>query len=393
MRILICAVEAPLPPTNGFRLAVSSLLRELRRVHDVQVLALRMPEQSPTGEEGLWLLDPPPRSIATDARDALRALARRRPLRADRVASTLRAPLREQVTRFEPDVVHVTSGRLAGLGPDLRGRPSVLAALDAWHLNVEAQAQTTGRLRRTLLRDEARRVRRFEASAFGAFGRVVVVSDEDAGALRALNERLRVEVIPNGVDATVFARPPDAPTDPETIVFTGVMSYAPNVAAATFLAQEVLPLVRARRPGAQLAIVGRAPALDVQALAASEGVVVTGEVPDVRPWLLRATAYVCPMQSGTGIKNKLLEAMAAEAPCVATPLALQGLRVEPDVEVLVGTNAQELSDGVLDLLDDSELRRRLGRAGRRYVLEHHDWSAVARAYDRVYVAVREETAA
>jgi glycosyltransferase involved in cell wall biosynthesis len=169
-----------------------------------------------------------------------------------------------------------------------------------------------------------------------------------------------------------------------------VMSYPPNVTAATFLARDVLPLVRVRRPQARLAIVGRAPVAAVRALGAQEGVQITGEVADVRPWLFRARAYVCPMRSGTGIKNKLLEAMATEAPCVATPLALQGLRVTPGVEVLVGSDARELAERVVDLLADPPLGRRLARAARQYVLQHHDWSAVARAYERVYLAVRAE---
>jgi glycosyltransferase involved in cell wall biosynthesis len=386
MRILICAVEAPLPPVNGFRLMLAALTKELRSEHDVRVLAFVAPDQETVGshDPGLRLVPRPEAARLGDAAALVQALVRRRPLRADAMAALLARPLREELEAFDPDVVHVTSGRLAALGRALTGRRSVLGALDAWHLNVEARALVAAGARRRLLRGEAARVRRFEASEYRRFGRVVVVSEADRDALREVDPMLAVSVIPNGVDAGYFAPDPNAVRDSSRIVFTGVMSYAPNVLAADFLAREVFPLVRAARPGARLAIVGRAPAPRVRALAELGGVEVTGEVEDLRPWLAGSGVYVCPMISGTGIKNKLLEAMACAAGCVATPLALQGLRATAGRELLVGTTAQELADGLLRVLGDDECRERLGHAARRYVLREHDWGSVAHAYHDVY---------
>jgi polysaccharide biosynthesis protein PslH len=386
VRILICAVEAPLPPINGFRLMLGALLEEFRREHEVRVLALRAADQdADSRDEGQLRLVPRPETDRLgDAVALVHAFVRRRPLRADSMAAALAGPLREELEAFDADVVHVTSGRLASLGRSLTGRRSVLGALDAWHLNVEARALVAAGARRPLLRGEAARVRRFEASEYRRFGRVVVVSEADRDALREVDPTLPVSVIPNGVDARYFTPDPKAARDSSRIVFTGVMSYAPNVLAADFLAREVFPLVRAARPDARLAIVGRAPAPRVRALAELGGVEVTGEVEDLRPWLVGSGAYVCPMISGTGIKNKLLEAMACAAGCVVTPLALQGLRVTPGHELLVGTTAQQLADGVLRVLEDDACRERLGRAARRYVEHEHDWRSVARAYHDVY---------
>jgi polysaccharide biosynthesis protein PslH len=389
VRILICAVEAPLPPINGFRLMLGALTRELRRDHHVRVLALRAADQraGPSEHDELRLV-PRPTGALGDAGALVNGLFRGRPLKADALAASLASPLREELEEFKADVVHVTSGRLAALGRALAGRPSVLGALDAWHLNVEARAAVAEGLRRRLLRGEAVRVRKFEASEYRRFGRVVVVSAEDRAALRAVDPTLGVSVIPNGVDASYFAPDPSEPRDSSRVVFTGVMSYAPNVLAAEFLAQRVFPLVRRVRRDARLAIVGRAPAPRVRALEELDCVEVTGEVDDVRPWLRGSGAYACPMVSGTGIKNKLLEAMACGAACVATPLALQGLRVTAGREVVVGKTAKELADGLLGILADGESRDRLGQAARRYVVREHDWNAVARAYQAVYEGVR-----
>jgi glycosyltransferase involved in cell wall biosynthesis len=386
VRILICAVEAPLPPINGFRLMLGALTKELRSEHEVRVLAFQAADQEPpsSDESQLRLVPRPEADRLADAAAVLQALVRRRPLRADALAAALAGPLREELEDFDADIVHVTSGRLAALGRPLAGRRSVLGALDAWHLNVEARALVAAGARRWLLHGEASRVRRFEASEYRRFGRVVVVSDADRDALHAVDPMLAVSVIPNGVDTGYFAPVANVSRDSSRIVFTGVMSYAPNVLAADFLARRVFPLVRAARPAAQLAIVGRAPAARVRALARLEGVHVTGEVDDLRPWLAGSGAYVCPMISGTGIKNKLLEAMACAAACVATPLALQGLRVTPGQELLVGKTAEELADALLRILEDDACRARLGRAAREYVRSEHDWRSVARAYRDVY---------
>jgi glycosyltransferase involved in cell wall biosynthesis len=388
MRILICAVEAPLPPINGFRLMLSALTNELRREHEVRVLAFEAPDQkADAADETLRLVSRPEFNRLGDVLALARGVAFRRPLRADQLAASLTDPLHAELREFQPDVVHATSGRLAGLGRLLTRRPSVLAALDAMHVNVEARALLATGLRRQLLRTEVGRVRRFEAGEYGRFGRVVVVSDADRAALLEVNPSLEITVIPNGVDVHFYTPDPRSNQDPKRIVFTGVMSYAPNVLAAEFLARDVFARIRSERPDARLAIVGRTPAARVRALAGLDGVEVTGEVPDVRPWLTGSRVYACPMISGTGIKNKLLEAMACGVPCVATPRALQGLHVSVGRHVLAGTSAEELARELTRVLDDDKTARGLGLAAREYVLSEHDWRAAARRYTRVYEEV------
>lgn len=390
MRILICAHEAPLPPTNGFRLQVSALLEQLRRDHEVRVLSFLTPDQETDGRapDGMRLLPHPITGTTDKALRYPQAVLRRRPLGVDRLAAVLQGPLRDEIREYRPDVVHVSSGRLAALGPALRGVPSVLAALDAWYVFEQAEVDAAAGLKRWLLRGQAARVRRFESTAYGEFGRVVVVSEQDRDALLALDSELRVEVIPNGVDTEAFAPDDEVRPDRNRVIFTGVMSYTPNVVAAEFLARDVMPRVRERCPQARLAIVGRSPSPRVRGLAAEGEVEVVGEVPDLRPWLVGSRVYACPMRSGTGIKNKLLEALATGVPCVATPLATQGMTAEPGRHILVGADEDELAAHLVRVLSDDDLARSLGRAGREYVTAEHSWQAVARAYERVYREVR-----
>jgi glycosyltransferase involved in cell wall biosynthesis len=142
-----------------------------------------------------------------------------------------------------------------------------------------------------------------------------------------------------------------------------------------------MPLVRRSIPGAALTLAGRTPSPRVLAL---PDTTVLADVPDLRPHLWGAGVYACPMESGTGIKNKLLEAMAAGAPAVATPLACQGLAVRDGAELRIADSDEAFAGAIVDVLRSPGT---LGESARAYVRARHDWDAVARAYMAVYEQV------
>jgi glycosyltransferase involved in cell wall biosynthesis len=170
-------------------------------------------------------------------------------------------------------------------------------------------------------------------------------------------------------------------------LFTGALSFPPNAAAARFLASEILPRVRGAVPDARLMIAGRSPRADVRALAGEPGVSVHSDVPDLRPYLSAAGVFACAMTTGTGIKNKLLEAMACAAPVVATSRACQGLAVRDGVELLIADGAAAFAAAVQRVLTDAALAARLGAAGREYVVAQHSWADVAARYEALYEEV------
>ena len=386
MRILVCAAEAPLPPMNGARLQLRHLCEELARRHEVTVVAYRQRDQHGAAPAGVELheLELPRITAPERASVAFRAAAAGDPRGAVTLAPRIADTVGGMVAGGRFDVAHVAGAQLAVLAPVFAELPAVLAPLDAWHLNLAAAIRTAPAPLRPLRRLDLHVARRFSSHALRPFASVVMVSEEDAAAARALDPTLHVDVVPNGVDTGHFKPDPRAPAERGLIVMTGAMHYAPNIEGARVLADEVLRRVRARRPDARLAIVGRAPAAAVRRLGALEHVDVTGEVPDLRPWLQRAEVYACPMVSGTGIKNKLLEALACGAPSVATPLGCQGLRASPGDDLLVANVPDAFADAVVALLDNPDRRARLGRAGRAAVVEHHGWAATAAAYEAIY---------
>jgi glycosyltransferase involved in cell wall biosynthesis len=393
MRILVCAQEAPLPPLNGLRLQIAEVCEQLTKRHEVCILGYRGPEQFGEGPRGAELitLDPPSTKLPARMRRRLRAVARREPVEVARLGPRMSAAARALVAQRPFDVVQVTSGPIATVGAAVKPLPAVLAALDAWHLNLAADALLAKGPRQWIYRFEEHQVRQFTPAAFRLYKSVVFVTEEDAEASRQLESNVPIAVIPNGVDVDSLAPAPDTRREAGHIVLTGEMKYPPNVQAAQLLAREVLPRVRERRSDARLSLVGRSPHQEVLDLADLDGVEVTGEVPDIRPWLWRAEVYACPMVSGTGIKNKLLEALACACPSVATTLACQGTSVRDREHLLVADDVEAITRAVLELLDQPDRAARLGTAGRAYVVDNHSWASAARAFERLYEEAIEES--
>jgi glycosyltransferase involved in cell wall biosynthesis len=277
------------------------------------------------------------------------------------------------------DIVHVRQLPMAPFGRDVSARGRLLELVDS-------ETLATSRDRRTGLRIAARRrlAPTIERRAMAGYDVVTTVAEADASLLRTLvGGTTRVDVMPNGVDAATFA-PIPVETAPTGLVFVGAMSFPPNVAAVTWFAEQVFPRVRALRPTTSFAIVGRDPAPAVSHLASLPGVVVTGAVADVRPWLAQAAVVVCPMVSGSGIKNKVLEAMAMARPVVATSLAVDGLGVSPGIHVELADDSQAMTTTIVRLLDDAEGRASIGSAARAFVRGSYSWEACAERYEALY---------
>jgi sugar transferase (PEP-CTERM/EpsH1 system associated) len=193
----------------------------------------------------------------------------------------------------------------------------------------------------------------------------------------------RVDYAENGVDLVRF-NPSHRFASPfggerPALVFTGHMSYRPNVEAVAWFAGEVLPMVRARVPEAAFWIVGADPSPTVRALGRLPGVQVTGTVPDTRPYLAHADVVVCPLRIARGIQNKVLEAMAAGRPVIASPGAFEGVRAEAGRDLLVADGAPEFSAAILAVL--AGVHADMGARARGAMEARYDWEATLARMD------------
>jgi glycosyltransferase involved in cell wall biosynthesis len=160
--------------------------------------------------------------------------------------------------------------------------------------------------------------------------------------------------------------------DYPSLVFEGNMSFGPSVDAIAYFCREVFPIITSRIPEIRLSIVGRDPTEDVRRLQ-SERVVVTGKVDDVRPYLDRASVFICPMRKGAGIKNKLLQAWSMAKAVVATSVATGGLAAVHEENVLIADDSQSFANEIIRILQSPQMRKTIGINGRHTVVRYYTW--------------------
>jgi glycosyltransferase involved in cell wall biosynthesis len=414
LKILILTPHLPYPPQQGASLRNYHIIRGLSQRHDITLLSLVEPNQSADSSAIAPLLDlcnqieSVPQPQRTLRRRILQTLTDRRPDLAHRLRSTaFQDKLTRLLREIRFDVVQVGGLELAFAIQTIRTvRPKCNLVYDA--LNVETELQRRafftdlGNPRRWLAAGysglQIGRLRRFERWACQQADWVTAVSEIDRSSLLALLavRQSNISVIPNCIDVQQIGTALEASRDisPEStrkcdqphafdIVFVGKMDYRPNVDAMLWFAEDIWPLIRARKPDASWAIVGQKPHPRLNRLRGMHGITLTGRVESVLPYLSRVGVYIMPFRMGSGTRLKLIEAMAAGLAIVSTPIGAEGFPVNHDKELLLARSATETAAAVLHLLDQPEERRRIGQAARKFA-ESYDWRTVVPRFDEVY---------
>src|SRR5262245_27349370 len=232
---------------------------------------------------------------------------------------------------------------------------------------------------------EQRRFLAYERRIADTFSHALVCTATEQRDFERLIPGVPVSLVGNGVDLDYF-RSKGVAKRPGSIVFTGVMDYFPNVDAVVWFCDKVLPIVQQQIPEAGLTICGSQPTAVVRRLAKRRGVIVTGRVPDTRPYLDGAEVFVAPMRMARGIQNKLLEALAMGLPCVASEAAAMGTVVPNGEGILAADDPEEFAEHVVRLLRDGAFRTAMGsKAGAAAELNYR-WEVQLACLDRVVAA-------
>jgi len=309
------------------------------------------------------------------------------------LARHLREVFEHEGGNSQYDIVHIEHLRGSAYGELLKTRypgiPIVWDSVDCIsHLFRQAAGQSKSLFGRVVSRFELGRTQRAEASLLSTFDHVLVTSDPDRKALldtvRNGAKPASISILSNGVDQDFFKPNPDIQKEPDTLIFSGKMSYHANISMVKYLVDEIMPLIWQHRPNVCLVIVGKDPPSDIKKMGENPLIRVTGTVKDIRPYLWKANVAVAPLVYGAGVQNKILEAMAIGLPVVSTAKALMSLGVVPQRDILIGDTPQEFSDKVLHLLENQDLREKVGEAGRAYVGEQHEWSRISEQLVQIY---------
>ena len=389
VRALVVSAWPPWWLTDGSVWLLHHHLRILADRHDVTVLAAGAPAaESPVPPDALdvpgaaqtrWF----GRSTPAAADYAQRWLGARRtgePMHVGYVERPrLLDAMRAAIAADRPDVVHAFGWGTAGVWRFADGVPVVHVAVDAWSRN--AGNRVLPRWRRVTDSGELTRIRAHEQRHYPHEAAVVVVAPPDADAVAAVAPGTRVEIVANCVDAGPEpVSPPPAPV----LAFHGTFDARHNIDAARVLVEDVLPLVQESVPDARVLLIGRHPGAEVRRLLGPT-VELRADVADARAELRDAAVYVAPLVSGAGLKNKVLEAMAAARPVVTTSLGAAGIGAGDGVRV--ADSAAAIADDVVALLGDRQRLAEEGVAGRRRVLTEFTWERSAQRIEDLWADV------
>ena len=299
----------------------------------------------------------------------------------------------ERASRNEFDVVHIEHLRGSLFGLFLKSRlPNVPVVWDSVdcisHLFQQAAKQSRSFFGKFMTRFELSRTRRAEGDFVCQFDHVLVTAPSDRTALLGLvpmgKSPSEISVLPNGVDLEYFHPNAEVQREPETLVFSGKMSYHANISMAKYLVEEIMPRIWRVRPTTRLYIVGKDPAAAIKKMMRNPLITVTGTVDDIRPFLWRATVSVVPLLYGAGIQNKILEAMSTGTPVVTTRRALSALQAQSGKDLFASDDPDGFSQAVLQLIENPDLQQKTGDAGARYVRTFHSWTSIVSQLANVY---------
>jgi sugar transferase (PEP-CTERM/EpsH1 system associated) len=388
VNVLFLTHRLPYAPNRGDRIRAYHVLQHLSTFADVSLFSLVHDDEEAAKAGSMPFARHVSTARVTPLRNRVRALASlgtMRPLThllldAPDAAHALASSLHAR----PPDVVLAYCSSMAkwALRAPLHRRPLVLDMVDVDSGKWGELATRSRWPRQWIYRREAVTLSAFEAEAARHASTTLVVNEREADLMRRLAPDVDVRVIPNGIDVAGFARPQHLPDDrietavPRaggTVVFCGVMSYEPNVAGVLWFAERVWPAVRRTRPDAQFTIVGADPVPRIRDLSRSDpSIIVTGPVDRVQPYLWRADVSIAPLQVARGLQNKVVEALAAGLPVVATRTVIEGLPAETLAGCREANTESEFAQQLVDLLATTPDDRRTLAARAR--LDGLNWS-------------------
>ena len=394
MKILFLSPTVPFPLTDGGRIRVFNLLKQIAEKSDVTLLAL---ETQPTDAEGVaqlqqlgiqvHLVPNAPTLPRVSFGTFVNAFRKRQPITVARYdLPVYRQKFRELVATEDFDLVHYEMFHTAQFQAEV-DLPSVLS-----QQNVDSAiwrrlcGETANPFYKFAYWTQQLAFQRYERVLSPKFDAVTCTSDIDAAVFQRHCAADAIEIIPNGVDVTHYQ--PDFTSEaPAHLIYIGSMDWYPNEDAVAFFADEVLPGIQDKVPEVQFSIVGGNPSARVQGLTEREGVVVTGRVPEIKPYFAEATVFVVPLRIGSGTRLKILEALAMGKAIVSTTVGAEGLDLKDGEEIFIADEPTAFADAVTRLLTDASLRRRIGENGRARVERDYDWRSIGEKLHQLYTKI------
>lgn len=375
MRIFVLLSRVPYPLEKGDKLRAFYQIRELSKNNEIILCALN-PVTNLDKQKAFKSLQPFCRSInfidlpwSGRIFNMKLAFFKGLPIQSGYFYNQrAKRKIKKLIEEYKPDSIYCQLVRTAEYVKNFN-IPKTIDYQDVFSYGMKRRYEKAGFLFKPFYKMEYKRLSNYENAVFEIFDNKTIISYPDR-VLMQHPDKEQIHIVPNGVDHDFFK-----PLEREKkydLVFAGNMAYPPNVDAAAYLVKEILPLVWKENPNVNLILAGATPDRKVSALK-SDKVFVSGWMDDIRDAYAAARVFIAPMRIGTGLQNKLLEAMSMKIPSITTSLANDALKAKPNKEVLLGENAQGLADAIIKLLKDKELYDDMAEAAFEFVHKNFSW--------------------
>jgi polysaccharide biosynthesis protein PslH len=374
MKIFVLLPRIPYPLEKGDKLRAFNQIKYLSASHEIHLCALNDAEIHPDAVQALkpfcktihFLYLPPSDRLI----NLFLTLFSRKPFQVGYFFNKRNyRKINRLIEEIKPDRIYCQLVRVAEYLKDQKIKKTI-DYQDVFSKGIERRISLAPFFMKPVLRTEYNRLVRYEAEVFDLFDNKVIISQPDKELIRHPRKN-EIVVIPNGVDLEYY-KPMEREKEYD-LLFTGNMGYPPNINSVIFLVTKILPEVYKKIPGIKVLVAGANPSLKVMSLK-SENVNVTGWVKDMRECYAKAKIFIAPMQIGTGLQNKLLEAMAMKLPCITSELANSALCAINGKEIITGNSPEDYASQIISLLNDPQKANQLGDNGYHFVLKNYDWN-------------------
>ena len=280
---------------------------------------------------------------------------------------------------FNPDHIYAQLIRTSEYVKNHHDIPKTIDYMDSFSKGMDRRAKSASFFSKPIIKLESRRLLRYENLIYEYFENHTIISKQDRDTIWH-QQRKKIEVVPNGVDS-IFFHPKEKEKEFD-ILFTGNMAYIPNVDSVVFLVEEILPLIKKEIPNVKLLIAGASPVNKIKNMA-NESISVTGWVDDIRDAYWASKVFVAPLRLGSGLQNKLLEAMASKKPCVTSPLANNALGAINNKSILIAENSIEFADKIIFLIRNQSIAQEIAENGYNHVINNFDWKSTTEKLERL----------
>jgi sugar transferase (PEP-CTERM/EpsH1 system associated) len=292
----------------------------------------------------------------------------------------IESKVREIVKKHSPGLIFCQLIRTAPLGANIEGIPKILDYVDTISEGLNKRKRESNLFMSFFFNLEYKKVKKYEKYVFDFFDKKIIITEHDKKYLPVKNKK-NLYVIPNGVDTDYFS--PVNVKKEYDLLFTGNLSYRPNVNAVEFLAKNIIPIVKKKYPNIRTLFVGASPCRKILSLK-SDNIEIIGWVEDIRTYYSKAKIFVAPLKIGAGLQNKLLEAMAMELPSITTKLVQNGIGASLNNPLLIAETPEEFASSIIKLLEDPDTANRLGKNARQYVLNNYNWDIVEKKLSSIF---------